>query len=361
MRTGFRSLFVYNRKSRGKRSLFSAATHPDQAMSVYDRDYMRPSKFSWSIKGVNWTAFGVVFWLNILVFVAQYLGGIFMTTDGNTLIPMGGVSLALLSEGHVWTIFTYMFVHGDLGHLIVNMLMLWFAGRQVQQIFGGAHFLRIYILSGLLGAALEIAMRAWFGGGEGVYLIGASASVFGLFLALAVTLPQEVFTALIYFIIPVRVRMWKLAAVAVGINVVFGILGLIWADMPGAQVAYFAHVGGAITGWYYIRMLGFGGNPLTYRQLWTEPLDSRPKSPRSQLELVPTKRRRLAIDLEVDHEAARKRNPTGDPTIDVIQEEVDPILDKISEEGLHSLTEDERRTLERASRLISNPGRPPRR
>jgi hypothetical protein len=73
------------------------------------------------------------------------------------------------------------------------------------------------------------------------------------------------------------------------------------------------------------------------------------------LELVPTTRRRLAVDLEIDHEAARKRNPTGDPNIDVMQEEVDPILDKISEQGLHSLTEDERRTLERASRLISRP------
>lgn len=310
---------------------------------------------------MNWTAFGVVFWLNILVFVAQYVGGIFLITEGNTQIPMGGVSLELLSEGHVWTIFTYMFVHGSLGHIIVNMLMLWFAGRQVQQIFGGAHFLRIYILSGLLGAALEIAVRAWFGGGEGVYLIGASASVFGLFLALAVTLPQEVFTALIYFIIPVRVRMWKLAAFAVGLNAVLGLASLIWSKQFGSDVAYFAHLGGAITGWYYIRMLGFGSNPLTYRQLWNEHSDTQPKSPRSQLELVPTKRRRLAVDLEVDHKAARKRNPTGDPTVDVIQEEVDPILDKISEEGLHSLTEDERRTLERASRLISNPGRPPRR
>jgi hypothetical protein len=155
--------------------------------------------------------------------------------------------------------------------------------------------------------------------------------------------------------------MWKLAAVAVGINLVLGLAGLIWAGMPGGQVAYFAHIGGAVTGWYYIRMLGFGGNPLTYRQLWNPKSDSRPSSPRAQLELVPTKRRRLSIDLEIDHEAARRRNPSGDPSVDVMQEEVDPILDKISAEGLNSLTDDERRTLERASRLISNPPRPPRR
>jgi membrane associated rhomboid family serine protease len=332
---------------------------PPAAMSVYDRDYMRPSRSPWNLGQFRWSAFGVVFWLNISVFVCQYLLGWFLHREGSEILPMGGVSLAALSEGRVWTLFTYMFVHGDLGHLLMNMLMLWFVGRQIQQIFGGAHFIRIYLLGGLLGAALEIAVRAWFGGPEGVYLVGASASVFGLFLALAVTLPQEVFTALIYFIIPVRVRMWKLAAFAVGINLVLGLGGLLWDQMPGANVAYFAHLGGALTGWYYIRMLGFGGSPLTYRQLWSQQPDSRPRPPRSQFELVPSPspRRRLSVDLEIDHEAARKRNPSGDPAADVMQEEVDPILDKISEQGLHSLTPDERRTLERASRLISRPGR----
>ena len=321
-------------------------------MSVYDRDYMRPSRSFWRPGSLRWDAFSIVFWLNIAVFVCQYFFGWFMDGTGANATPQGGVSLELLSQGKVWTIFTYMFVHGSLGHVLVNLLMLWFVGRQIHQIFGGAHFLRLYVLGGLLGAALEIALRAWFGDSS-IYLVGASASVFALFLALAATMPNEVFTALIYFIIPVRVRMWKLAAFAVGLNLLMGVGGLLWHNFPGAGIASFAHLGGALMGWYYIRMLGFGGNPLTYRQLWAPTQQTRQREQRTQLELARARRRSLAVDLEIDHDAIRKRNPSGDPAVDVMREEVDPILDKISEQGLHSLTEDERRTLERASRLVS--------
>jgi hypothetical protein len=57
--------------------------------------------------------------------------------------------------------------------------------------------------------------------------------------------------------------------------------------------------------------------------------------------------------VEVDMEAVRKQNPRNDPVIDLIRDEVDPILDKISIQGMHSLTDDERRTLDRASRQIA--------
>lgn len=327
---------------------------PYTIMSLYDRDYMRPSRSSWSLRGRSIDAFQWVFWLNIAVFVIQYVLGYGMVNTAYGPMPLGGVSLELLSEGRVWTIFTYMFVHGSLGHVLVNMIFLWFVGRQVQQLFGGAHFLRLYILSGLLGAALEIAVRAWFSDAP-VYVVGASASVLGLFIALAVTMPEEVITALIYFVIPVRVRLGKLAIFVVALNVVLGLGSLFWSSGGvGGATAYFAHLGGALTGWYYIRMLGFGGNPLTYRRIW-QPEDRQAQPPKSDRDLIPARKRRLALDLELDHEAARKRNPTGDPKVNLIQDEVDPILDKISDYGFQSLTEEELRTLERASRIVANP------
>ena len=56
--------------------------------------------------------------------------------------------------------------------------------------------------------------------------------------------------------------------------------------------------------------------------------------------------------VDVDVEAVRRRNPTNDPVVDLIRDEVDPILDKISEQGMTSLTDDERKILERASRQM---------
>jgi hypothetical protein len=64
--------------------------------------------------------------------------------------------------------------------------------------------------------------------------------------------------------------------------------------------------------------------------------------------MVRARHRRLAVNLEIDADSVPPRNPTAD----VIREEVDPILEKISEQGMASLTDDERRILERASREI---------
>ncbi|HRJ11576.1 MAG TPA: hypothetical protein PLP58_23560, partial [Prosthecobacter sp.] len=58
--------------------------------------------------------------------------------------------------------------------------------------------------------------------------------------------------------------------------------------------------------------------------------------------------------IEMDMEAMRRKNPKNDPVVDLMRDEVDPILDKISAHGMHSLSEEERRTLERASRRISS-------
>jgi tetrahydromethanopterin S-methyltransferase subunit B len=71
--------------------------------------------------------------------------------------------------------------------------------------------------------------------------------------------------------------------------------------------------------------------------------------------MVKARHRRLSDDLELDLDTPRK---PSNPTADIIREEVDPILEKISEQGMSSLTDDERRTLERASREINRiPGR----
>ena len=322
-------------------------------MSLYDRDYMRPHSPRGAGFGFQMDAFRAVFWLNVVVFVMQYVFGIGMQVVDGYWQPMGAVSLDLLAEGRVWTMFTYMFVHGSLGHVLVNLLMLWFVGKQVHQIFGGAHFVRIYLFSGVLGAALELAVRAWLGEGTGVPLVGASAAVFGLFLVLAVTLPNEVLTALIYFVIPVRARMWTLAMWLLGINLVLGLLSLVWAGMPGGNTAYFAHLGGALTGWYYVRLMGYDGNPLVYRRLWRgdDGGEDEAKGAMLRLQAALVERRKKALNLDLDEAAIARQRGMGEKE-DVMVNEVDPILDKISELGLGSLTEEERRTLERASRVV---------
>ncbi|MFN7560484.1 MAG: rhomboid family intramembrane serine protease [Prosthecobacter sp.] len=313
-------------------------------MSLDYRDYMREqpatpaSSFTSLVKGLS--AFAWVMTAISAVFVAQFFS--------ETLSPVmleGAVSLRKLAAGQFWTLVTYMFVHGSVGHFLLNMLMLWFVGRQVQNLFGGRHFLQIFFLSGIAGAALEMAVNGFVHGDTITPLVGASASAFGLLMALAVLLPDEQITVFIYFIIPVPMRLWTLAKALVVMQTFFAVAGLLFpAWLPeGLRIAYFAHLGGAFVGWFYARALGYGGRPMTYRSQW------QPEPQRRRAPAHVGARARVQMDFE---ESAASTSAGRRPVEPDLEAEVNDILDKILVEGIGSLTEAEKRLLERASAEI---------
>jgi membrane associated rhomboid family serine protease len=319
-------------------------------MALYDRDYMRegpPRSLSGMLREL--TAFQVILGINIAVFVMQRVfevGWMRHPLTGELFMPLGGVSVHELARGNVWTLFSYMFVHGSAMHFLVNMMLLWFAGRGVQQMFGSRHFALIYLLSGLVGAATEMAVNGWVEGDTTTPLIGASASVFGLLMALAVVLPEEKITAFIYFVIPVQIRLWTLAKGLFIIQLVFGLVGVFFHVLPeGLHIAYFAHLGGAALGWFYARSLGYGGRPLTYASQWQPaPIQQRkPAMARSRV--------RPAVDLENDTVPLNSPR-TQDPVVALMEDVVNPLLDKINLHGKNSLTAEEQGLLEHASREL---------
>lgn len=320
-------------------------------MGPYDRDYMREASSSTFIRTLReLSAFQIILGINVAVFVMQFVfeqAWLKHPLTGELIMPLGGVSVHELARGNVWTIFTYMFVHGSVGHFFLNMMMLWFAGRGMQQLFGSRHFALIYLFSGIVGAAMEMAVNGYAHGDTMTPLIGASASAFGLLMALAVVMPEEEITAFIYFIIPVRMRLWTLAKTITLVQLVFGLLCAVFDFMPeGLKIAYFAHLGGAALGWFYARSLGYGGRPLTYASQW------QPQSQQTRQPEMARKRVRPALDLEQEPANTAPSKPT-DPVASLMEEEVNPILDKINLHGFSSLTEEEKRKLERASREVN--------
>ena len=325
-------------------------------MGLHDRDYMRQQRRSplELLQGLN--VLHVIIWANVIVFLTQFvfeqLGETVLMPNGSKdFIPYGGVSVKGLASGRFWTAFTYMFVHGSPLHIGGNLLMIYFAGKRVLALLGTRHFLNLYFLSGLVGAAAELVIQGYVNPERNTEIIGASACGFGLFFALAVLFPQEEITALIYFIVPVKMRLWTMARGLLVISAVLGIGSLYFfktADV--AAWANFAHLGGAFTGWYYLKLIGYGGMPMTYERLRRERAGSA-FGPRP--EMVRARHRRLSVNLEIEPDD-HPRNPMAD----LISEEVDPILEKISEQGMGSLTEEERRILDRVSREIGRkPGR----
>lgn len=305
------------------------------------RDYMReqkparqPSSCCSRIKRLS--AFAWIMLAISAVFVAQ-----FFSDSLSPVMLEGAVSVQKLASGQFWTLVTYMFVHGSVGHFMLNMLMLWFVGGQVQNLFGGRHFLRIFFLSGLAGAALEMAVNGFVHGDTATPLVGASASVFGLLLALAVLLPEEQITVFIYFIVPVPMRLWTLAKALVVMQTFFAAAGLFFPSwLPeGLKIAYFAHLGGAFVGWFYARTLGYGGRPLTYRSQW------QPQSKQQYAVPAACAEKRARRQMDFEQEALFPAPPAGSD----LETEVNDILDKILMEGIDSLTETEKRLLERAS------------
>ncbi len=324
-----------------------------------DRDYMRRPTSSRPAWMANWNALYTIIALNVLVFLAQHYFTVGVEQKPNfktgelELFSLGGVSLDGLRDGHVWTPFTYMFVHGGLMHLLGNMLLIGWAGSRVIALLGSRQFLLIYFGGGLVGAAFQLVVSG-LQHQFATPIIGASACAFGLLFALAAMLPHERITLLLYFIIPVNLRLWTLAT---GLMVIETFLGLTSALSNTAAgmwggIAYFAHVGGALAGWYVVRLLGYGGSPMTYERLWRQQAIAR--QPKRQRVSSAARRVRAATP-EMDMDAARRKQPAtrkARPTLSMI-EEVDAVLDKISIHGMSSLSDEERRLLDMASREIA--------
>ncbi len=330
---------------------------------VEDRDYMRAPD---ERKVTFWdqvNVLHVIVALNVLLFFfGESVVDLFTesqpgTTGQERIVAWGGVSLAALAEGRFWTAFTHMFLHASPLHLIGNLLLIWFAGSRVMMLLGAKALVQVYFLGGLVGVALQMAIDAGVSGNTSTPIIGASACACATGFALAAMLPQERATLMLYFIIPVNLRLWTLAVGILVLEFLLGVSALFfgWADSLWGGNAYFAHIGGALFGWYFVRLLGYGGQPMTYAQLWhQQPSPQRRGSPRP----VARMRRLRAATPEMDHDAIRrKREAPGQSDLPGI-EDVDAVLDKINREGMSSLTEAERRILETASRDLSE--RPPR-
>jgi len=217
-----------------------------------------------------------------------------------------------------WTLVSYMFLHGSLGHVFFNMLGLFFFGPVLEARLGSRHFLRLYFASGLAGGLLSIAFTP-FGQGM-VPIIGASGAVFGVQLAFAYFWPRQ--PIYIWGILPIEAR-WLV--------VIMTVLSL-WGGFMGASggIAHFAHLGGFLGGYLYLRWLE------RHQQAPLREWKARAAPPLRKAESsAQTMERWSRIRRDEMHEVNRS--------------ELDRILDKISATGLASLTAGEREFLDRFS------------
>ena len=254
-----------------------------------------------------------------------------------------GFELSAL-HGSWWRIFTYMFVHGGILHLGLNMYTLWMFGRRVEMVWSPGGFTRYYIWCGLGGWLAHLTFARDSG------LIGASAAVFGVMLAYAMRWPDE--EVLLFGVLPIKVK-WLVTGLVV-LNLVQGITTM----TQGSGTAYFAHLGGLAFGWLYLRT-PTAKSIDRLRQRVSQLPDVPDETPRAIPRSLPRTRER---GNEIDEIVAKskavvtKRQPIVPPvrTINKRADQLNLVLDKISEQGLDSLTSEERRLLEDMSRQLRN-------
>jgi membrane associated rhomboid family serine protease len=207
----------------------------------------------------------------------------------------------------IWRWATYAFLHGGAFHLLFNALALWMFGSEVEERLGTGRFAAFCAVCGV-GAALSVVVVDRLLGRESLVL-GASGIVFGLLMAYGMFFAERVITLLVFFVLPVSMK-------AKHFVVAFGVIELLFGVSGGTRVAHFAHLGGMLFGWLFLR------NPAAPRR-------GAPAGPGFLAGL----RDRLAV-------FTRARD----------DRRMDALLQKVNDRGIASLTEGEKRFLHRMSR-----------
>src|SRR5690242_2169439 len=192
--------------------------------SSFIHDYFPP--------GLKWLLIS-----NTVVFLIYYLGRGGLSAMMTTLLALyaAGVVRGL----YVWQLFTYMFLHGGITHLLFNMLTLWFFGTQLERDWGTRRFLKYYFLCGM-AAGVCVLVANWLT--RDIPTIGASGAIFGVLVAFGVLYPNQ--TVLMNFLFPIKAKYMVMIYAAIELLMTLG---------PNTGVSTVAHLGGMAFGYVYLK------------------------------------------------------------------------------------------------------------
>ncbi|MDR6942184.1 rhomboid family intramembrane serine protease [Mucilaginibacter pocheonensis] len=265
--------------------------------------------------GINVAVFLVI---NVSAILEQLLftgfgnSAILFNTNEYLLLPANPAKLLT----HFWTPLTYMFMHAGILHILFNMLWLYWMGQIFEEYLGNKRTIGLYIMGGLAGALFYLLCLNFLpafthtNAALNSTIVGASASVMAIVVATATLLPNYTISLILFG--PVKLK-WLVLVI-----LVIDFLGVVGPNAGGE----IAHLGGALLGFVYIKQLQRGHD-------WIGGINnifkSRPK-------------------LKVVTKNTGKNSPEYPR-----QEEIDRILDKISQSGYESLSKQEKEILFRAS------------
>ncbi len=304
----------------------------------FQTEWKKPNNITFRIIVVNVAVWVILFLLSAFGRHGDALEGVYNFTRKTIyLSPDPGTFLL-----RPWTMITYGFAHEGFFHILFNMLVFYWFSIILKNYLGSMRVLAIYVYGTMMGGAFYLLLYnlipAFGAVGSSVGLLGASGAVYAVVVATATLLPdQRIF---MLFIGPVRLKY--VALVYVGLS----FLMFLGGSNAGGNIA---HLGGALMGYLFIQQYQ-GGNdwstPVVQFVEWCEKLFQ----PTTTTNTTNKKQKKAKTSAQGNAAGKKqgKATATGSGS-DISQDEIDRILDKISESGYEKLTKEEKQMLFRAS------------
>lgn len=290
-------------------------------MGFYDRDYYKDSHYDSDAGYYRSRDWSITTWL-IVINAALFLINAIITGESNLITNLLSLhGFTIFNPAFYWQFLTYGFVHSPtmLLHILGNMLMLFFFGREIEQRLGRAEFLRFYLLT-IVFAGIIYAVSNF---GEKFLMLGASGGVVGVVILFALYFPHR--TVYFWGLFPLPV--WFLGTLYVGYD--------LWAVLMKHEngVAVAAHLAGAAFAVMYVYLRWNFGKFFGFFLLRKNPFT-----------VFQRRRPPLSVYNPKDEKSGHEDDSSED-----LSRQVDEVLKKYSEKGEASLTAEERGILKKAS------------
>jgi membrane associated rhomboid family serine protease len=196
--------------------------------------------------GVKWLLI-----VNVAIFLLGYFAGLLQLDRPLAYLVLSPVQV--IRHGMIWQLVTYLFLHGSFGHIIWNMLALWMFGATLERTWGTRRFLNFYFFCGI-GAGICVVLANYLlpWGSPDSRTIGCSGAIFGILMAYALLFPDV--TMLWGFLIPIKVKYFVM---------IVGAVAFLSSFQVNSGVSEFAHLGGLLFGYIFIRKPRFQFDPLS--------------------------------------------------------------------------------------------------
>jgi membrane associated rhomboid family serine protease len=184
--------------------------------------------------GVKWLLIS-----NTAVFLLWFVGGSPIERHLLTLFAL--TPELTIRNFMVWQLFTYLFLHGGIWHLIFNMLTLWMFGSPLERDWGTRRFLKYYFICGVGAGLFDLFLNILFGHWNST-TIGASGAIYGLLVGFGVLYPNQ--TVLMNFLFPIKAKYMVMIYAGVELLMSMGV---------NSGVSNIAHLGGMVVGFVYLK------------------------------------------------------------------------------------------------------------